>query len=95
MFGSGLLVVLVLPAAFVDVCSETLTALPPVRRLRVLCAGVWHNVVLCAAAAAVLAGLPLLTAPFYDVSQGALVYNVYQVRSTRDGYSGLLLSART
>ncbi|KAF0313640.1 Membrane-bound transcription factor site-2 protease [Amphibalanus amphitrite] len=85
VFGSGLLLVLVLPAAFVDVCSEALSALPPFRRLRVLCAGVWHNVVLCAAAAALLAALPLLTAPLYRVGQGAVVYSVHQVSIAQDG----------
>ncbi|XP_043210725.1 membrane-bound transcription factor site-2 protease-like [Amphibalanus amphitrite] len=88
VFGSGLLLVLVLPAAFVDVCSEALSALPPLRRLRVLCAGVWHNVVLCAAAAALLAALPLLTAPLYRVGQGAVVYSVYQ-DSPLHGATGL------
>ena len=88
VFGSGLLVVLVLPAAFVDLCSESLTALPPARRLRVLCAGVWHNVVLCAAAAALLAAMPLLTAPFYHSNQGVLVYDVHQVGMLRHGQIG-------
>ena len=38
---------------------------------QVVCAGVWHNVVMCACCWAAAAALPALLAPFYATGIGA------------------------
>ncbi|RUS19212.1 hypothetical protein BC937DRAFT_87833 [Endogone sp. FLAS-F59071] len=43
---AGVFLYILYPGAFVDLPERALSLLPPVRRLRVICAGVWHNAVL-------------------------------------------------
>jgi S2P endopeptidase len=38
------------PGAFVDISSRVLAIMSPIQQLRVICAGVWHNIVLFLAA---------------------------------------------
>ncbi|KAK9722185.1 hypothetical protein K7432_002857 [Basidiobolus ranarum] len=42
----GTFLIFLYPGAFVDISSRNLTLLSPFRKLRVICAGVWHNAVL-------------------------------------------------
>lgn len=71
--GMGLAVMLMLPAAFTHVRSSDLELSSRVTRLRVLGAGAWHNVVLCLAALALVALLPLILAPLYASGRGMSV----------------------
>jgi S2P endopeptidase len=48
------------PGAYVDLCSDHLVVITPVRQLRIFCAGVWHNFVLVLVAFALLKCHPLL-----------------------------------
>lgn len=48
--GAGASLILLLPAAFVELDTADLAALPRSGMLRVACAGAWHNLVLAAAA---------------------------------------------
>uniref|UniRef100_A0A3P8UKL0 Membrane-bound transcription factor site-2 protease n=1 Tax=Cynoglossus semilaevis TaxID=244447 RepID=A0A3P8UKL0_CYNSE len=59
-----------------------------VRQLRIFCAGVWHNFVLCVAALLLLFLLPVLLFPVYSTGGGALVIDVVQ-GSAADGPRGL------
>jgi S2P endopeptidase len=43
---SGIFLYIVYPGAFVDIPSRPLGLLSPIRQLKVICAGVWHNFVL-------------------------------------------------
>ncbi|XP_022651561.1 membrane-bound transcription factor site-2 protease-like isoform X2 [Varroa jacobsoni] len=63
--GVGAFVVVVFPGAYVDLPVDPLTALPPWRRLRILCGGVWHNLVIAAVAWALLASNPVLLSPVF------------------------------
>ncbi|KAK7789542.1 hypothetical protein R5R35_010321 [Gryllus longicercus] len=74
--GLGVLLVLVLPIAYVHLNTEQLQALPPKRQLRILCAGIWHNVVLTVGAAVLLALLPLLFYPAFDSGSGVAVQSI-------------------
>ncbi|KAG2175496.1 hypothetical protein INT43_001143, partial [Umbelopsis isabellina] len=57
---SGIFLYIVYPGAFVDIPSRPLSLLSPVRQLKVICAGVWHNFVLWVITAFVLSsGLKL------------------------------------
>lgn len=70
--GVGAFVVVVFPGAYVDLPVDPLTALPPWRRLRILCGGVWHNLVIAAVAWALLASNPVRLTCKRDLSQAAI-----------------------
>lgn len=77
--GFGLFLLLVYPGAFVDLSTEHLQAVSPLRQLRIYCAGVWHNLVVAVAAAVVLMALPTLLFPFYTLGTSVVVTGVMQV----------------
>jgi S2P endopeptidase len=78
--GIGLIVVLIVPVAYVHLNTQQYDLLPPKRQLRITCAGVWHNIVLTAAAILLLTLLPFLLYPFFDTGTGVTVRNIQQVR---------------
>ncbi|KAM9333047.1 LOW QUALITY PROTEIN: membrane-bound transcription factor site-2 protease [Pholidichthys leucotaenia] len=86
--GFGIFVFVVYPGAFVDLFTTHLNLISPTQQLRIFCAGVWHNFVLCLAALAFLVLLPLLLFPMYSTGAGALVTEVVQ-GSASDGPRGL------
>ena len=64
---------LLYPGAFVELHTDQLEIITPVRRLRIYSAGVWHNFVLALAAYALTFALPVLLNPFYEMDNGVLV----------------------
>uniref|UniRef100_A0A668A4I8 Membrane-bound transcription factor site-2 protease n=1 Tax=Myripristis murdjan TaxID=586833 RepID=A0A668A4I8_9TELE len=86
--GFGMFVFVVYPGAFVDLFTTHLNLISPTQQLRIFCAGVWHNFVLCVAALAFLFLLPLFLFPMYSTGAGALVIEVVQ-GSSADGPRGL------
>ncbi|XP_068437337.1 membrane-bound transcription factor site-2 protease [Clinocottus analis] len=86
--GFGIFVFVVYPGAFVDLFTTHLSIISPTQQLRIFCAGVWHNFVLCVAALLLLFLLPLLLFPVYSTGGGALVTEVVQ-GSAADGPRGL------
>ena len=77
--GFGLFLLLLYPGAFVDLSTEHLQAVSPLRQLRIYCAGVWHNLVMVIVAAGVLGGLPVLLWPFYTTGVSVAVTGVVEV----------------
>ncbi|XP_057679757.1 membrane-bound transcription factor site-2 protease [Corythoichthys intestinalis] len=86
--GFGMFVFVVYPGAFVDLFTTHLNIVSPVQQLRIFCAGVWHNFVLCTLALVFLFLLPFVLFPFYSSGVGALVTEVAQ-GSAADGPRGL------
>ncbi|XP_056440625.1 membrane-bound transcription factor site-2 protease isoform X1 [Gadus chalcogrammus] len=86
--GFGMFVFVVYPGAFVDLFTTHLTLVSPTQQLRIFCAGVWHNFVLCLVALGLLFLLPFLLFPVYSTGGGALVTEVVQ-GSPADGPRGL------
>ncbi|KAF9164992.1 Membrane-bound transcription factor site-2 protease [Actinomortierella ambigua] len=43
---SGIFLYILYPGAFVDIPSRAMSILTPIQQLRIICAGVWHNIVL-------------------------------------------------
>lgn len=74
--GFGLFIMYLYPGAFVDLHSDHLTVISPIRQLRIYCAGVWHNVLLTLASVLLFYSLPYLTLPFYTTGEGAVVISV-------------------
>ncbi|XP_068698090.1 membrane-bound transcription factor site-2 protease-like isoform X2 [Montipora foliosa] len=74
--GFGMFFMLIYPGAFVDLYTEHLTVISPLRQLRIYCAGVWHNAVLVLVGLLLIWCLPYLLVPFYVTGQGAVVFSV-------------------
>ncbi|XP_071449256.1 membrane-bound transcription factor site-2 protease [Hetaerina americana] len=72
--GFGFCIFLILPAAYVLLSTNQCQALPPSRNLRILTAGVWHNVVLSLLAYTAVILMPQFVSPLY--SQGSGIYVV-------------------
>ncbi|XP_050523676.1 membrane-bound transcription factor site-2 protease isoform X2 [Daktulosphaira vitifoliae] len=85
--GVGMILVLILPVAYVHL--EDITLLPSSKQLRVMSAGVWHNVFQGLMAYIILILLPVMMIPFYSIGSGVIVTNVDQ-RSGVYGKGGLL-----
>ncbi|KAG5268073.1 hypothetical protein AALO_G00207940 [Alosa alosa] len=88
--GFGIFVFVVYPGAFVDLFTTHLNLISPVQQLRIFCAGVWHNFMLCVAALCFLLLLPLLLFPLYYTGAGALVTEVVE-GSPSSGPRGLFV----
>ncbi|XP_062377534.1 membrane-bound transcription factor site-2 protease isoform X2 [Sardina pilchardus] len=88
--GFGIFVFVVYPGAFVDLFTTHLNLISPVQQLRIFCAGVWHNFMLCVAALCFLLLLPLLLFPLYYTGVGALVTEVVE-GSPSSGPRGLFV----
>lgn len=89
--GFGFHVLLALPIAYTELGSDQMNVLRTWRKLRVLCAGVWHNVVLAVVCYAAFSTLSILFTPFYTTNQSVIVTSI-----TRDslvaGDRGLAVS---
>ncbi|XP_060755692.1 membrane-bound transcription factor site-2 protease isoform X1 [Neoarius graeffei] len=88
--GFGMFLFVIYPGAFVDLFTTHLNLISPVQQLRIFCAGVWHNFILCVAVVCFLFLLPLLLFPFYYTGAGALVTEVVE-GSPASGPRGLFV----
>lgn len=66
--GFGVFVMVLYPGAFVELDERDLEKLLPLQQLRIFCAGVWHNVVLCCVCLLIMILLPTLLWPLYSSS---------------------------
>jgi len=73
----GLFWMLFFPGAFVEL-DETgiFTKLPPIQRIKITTAGIWHNVILCLFCTFTILSLNILLSPFYAPPIGVGVVNV-------------------
>jgi len=75
--GVGLMFILILPVAYVHL--DDITSLPSSKQLRVMSAGVWHNIVQALMAYLVLLLLPYMLFPFFTVGHGVMTTKINQV----------------
>ncbi|KAK3831094.1 MAG: hypothetical protein J3R72DRAFT_455214 [Linnemannia gamsii] len=79
---TGIFLYILYPGAFVDISSRALAIMSPIQQLRVMCAGVWHNVVLFAAAGIFLSSgafqLSLQMVGWKQMNNGVSVVRVTQ-----------------
>lgn len=68
--GVGLIFILILPVAYVHL--EDIASLPSSKQLRIMSAGVWHNIVQALTAYLVLWLLPYTLFPFFTVGHGVM-----------------------
>lgn len=74
--GFGFYILLAFPIAYTELPTDQINGLQAWRKLRVLCAGIWHNVVLAAMSFAALSLLPMLLLPIYSVEQSVIVTSI-------------------
>jgi len=88
VLGVGVFLLFIIPAAYVDLPTDQLSAKSGLQRLRVFSGGVWHNLVLAVACYLVVLCLPWLAAPLYHHGPGLCVVDVIS-NSSVIGPSGL------
>ncbi|KAL1131670.1 hypothetical protein AAG570_011283 [Ranatra chinensis] len=71
VIGVSITLFFILPVAMTHL--EGLDVLSPMKQLRVLCAGVWHNIFLALVAATLAPLVPWILYPFYDFGTGVQV----------------------
>ncbi|XP_065367790.1 membrane-bound transcription factor site-2 protease isoform X1 [Calliphora vicina] len=76
--GFGFHLYFCLPIAYTEISSEHLNALKWLRKLRILCAGIWHNVVFAAFCYLLLSTLGFVAAPLYSLNKNVIVTQVTQ-----------------
>nr|CAI5853958.1 unnamed protein product [Callosobruchus analis] len=72
----GANVVFVLPFAYVNLCTDRFLALRPKHALTILCAGVWHNIVLSIFASFLYFVLPTLFSLCFHVNNGVSITDI-------------------
>ncbi|CAN6444584.1 unnamed protein product [Victoria cruziana] len=84
----------IFPGALVSFDNEVLQSLPRCTNLRIYCAGIWHNVALCAACWLVLLLLPFLLSPLYFHGSHPMVLSVSPTSplSKKLGYGDVIVS---
>lgn len=88
--GFGIFILALYPGAFVDLSTEHLQVVSPIRQLRIYCAGVWHNFVIVIFAILALIFLPLFLLPFYHSGHSAVITGVLE-NSPVSGPKGLVV----
>lgn len=76
--GFGLFIFAIYPGAYVNLYTEHLQVVSPMRQLRVYCAGVWHNFVVTLVAIAALVSLPWLLLPLYHTGSAVVITSVME-----------------
>ncbi|KAK7494826.1 hypothetical protein BaRGS_00013953 [Batillaria attramentaria] len=88
--GFGLFMLIMYPGAFVDLSSEHLQVVSPLRQLRIYCAGVWHNFIIVVTAILILWSLPVVLLPFYSTGHAVAITSVAE-NSAVSGPRGLIV----
>ncbi|XP_021364579.1 membrane-bound transcription factor site-2 protease-like isoform X1 [Mizuhopecten yessoensis] len=86
--GFGLFLLILYPGAYVDLYTDHLQVVSPIRQLRIYCAGVWHNFVIVIFSVIMLVLLPYLWVPLYTAGNAVAVTYVTE-NSAVSGPRGL------
>jgi S2P endopeptidase len=74
--GLGFNVLLILPLAYTELDPDQMNALRVWRRLRILCAGIWHNLILAGFSYLLLISLPFLFSSIYSLDNSVIITNM-------------------
>lgn len=72
----GINLYFILPIAYVNLPSDKLGALRPWRTLKILCAGIWHNIVLTILAYVIYISIPYAYSMVFHVNEGMYVKGI-------------------
>ncbi|XP_057341011.1 membrane-bound transcription factor site-2 protease isoform X1 [Microplitis mediator] len=76
VYGVGFILAFILPIAYVSINHEQMKLLKIGGQLRILCAGVWHNIILAIIAAAIFSSNSWIWAPLYISNSGVYVTSI-------------------
>lgn len=74
--GFGFFIFLIFPVAYTELGQEQLNSLRIWRKLRVMCAGIWHNILLSLVFYTVFLALSTIFTPLYNVNIGVSITNI-------------------
>lgn len=77
----GFAIFAVLPLAFVNVRFDQFRQISLWQQMRILCAGIWHNIILSFVALILLSFKLYIFSPFFHVGKGVTVFQIHQVRT--------------
>ncbi|KAL3881289.1 hypothetical protein ACJMK2_027744 [Sinanodonta woodiana] len=86
--GFGIFLLALYPGAYVDLSTEHLQIISPLRQLRIYCAGVWHNFIIVLFGITILFVFPWILGPFYTTGSGVVIMSVTE-NSAVSGPRGL------
>ncbi|XP_055855973.1 membrane-bound transcription factor site-2 protease [Episyrphus balteatus] len=86
--GFGFQVYFCIPLAHTDIASEQLNSLRWMKKLRILCGGIWHNIIFSAFCYLLFSSFGFLMTPIYSTNEGVFVTEV-SAKSTLRGERGL------
>nr|XP_026690055.1 membrane-bound transcription factor site-2 protease isoform X1 [Ciona intestinalis] len=89
--GFGIFLFVIYPGAYVDLNSTDLNRANARKQLRVYCAGVWHNFILCLIACVLIFSLPFMLAPFYSQGGEGVIVTYQAQNSPLQGSSGIMV----
>lgn len=69
----GVFILFLYPGAFVELHTDHLEVISPLRKLRIFTAGVWHNVVLALVGYLGLCSIPYMVLPLFHLESGVAV----------------------
>lgn len=73
------MIFILVPAAFVSLPTNLYQEISPLNQLKVVCAGVWHNLVLVLISASLIIAAPVILLPFYSRTDGVLIARIANV----------------
>uniref|UniRef100_A0AC34RDC2 Membrane-bound transcription factor site-2 protease n=2 Tax=Panagrolaimus sp. JU765 TaxID=591449 RepID=A0AC34RDC2_9BILA len=88
VLGFGIFVYGIYPGAFTEIDTDELERLSTAQKLRIYCAGIWHNLILAGCCYLVYLLIPFLLIPLFKSNAGLLVTDISQ-ESGLVGPSGL------
>lgn len=74
--GFGFHVMFIVPLAYTQLDSDQLNAVKTWKRLKVLCAGIWHNLLLAAFTYLLFVTTPVMLSAFYRVNEGVVITDI-------------------
>jgi len=89
ILGYGLLIIFIVPAAYVELSTAELKSLSLTDQLKVYSAGIWHNLVLSLLTFLLLFTVPTLLKPLYDYKTEGVGILQLKSNSSVNGPSGL------
>lgn len=85
--GFGMFFMVLYPGAYVDLYTEHLAVISPMRQLRIYCAGVWHNCILALVALGLLWSLPSILSFGYILNRGAVILELLKDSPIQDSFT--------
>lgn len=74
--GFGIHIIFLIPYAYVELDADQMSTLNIWKRLKILCSGVWHNIIVGMISYLLLISIPQLAASFYNLNDSVIVTSI-------------------